>query len=80
MVPTQQLPLTNKMPPPEEEREQGLGWRAVWAASPEVGLGLSLDGRKEARSSDPQAGSAPPGVGGDRSVLRYWYLGGSQRV
>lgn len=62
MVPTPLLPLTKCRLP--RRREQSLGWRAVWAASPEVGLGLSLGGSKEAGSSDPQAGSAPPGVGG----------------
>ena len=62
MVPTPLLPLTKCRPP--RRREQSLGWRAVWAASPEVGLGLSLGGSKEAGSSDPQAGSAPPGVEG----------------
>ena len=72
---------SDKMPPPEEEREQALGWRAVWAAPPEAGLGLSLGGGREAGGPAPEAEPAGqwPGLrglctaqgGGGRSVLRY---------
>lgn len=66
----------NKTPPPEEEREQALSWRAVWAAPPEAGLGLSLGGGREAGGPAPEVGPGLGGLctargGGARSVLRY---------
>lgn len=71
---------SDKTLPPEEEREQALGWRAVWAAHPEAGLGLTLGGGREAGGPAPEVEpAAGPGLrglctaqgGGGRSVLRY---------